>query len=321
MTSVVLLQMGGPSTLADLRHFYQRLFSDTRMIQLPSVVQPVQPGLAWLVAALRSRTMRARYQLIGGGSPLLTHTRALADSLGGELARRGQRADVHVAMRYSDPTAAQVAADLRRGGERDVVVLPLYPHWSAATTGSSVEDFSRALHTGGFSGSLRAVRAWGDHPGYVDLVAQRIEATRARLEQEWDGPVHLLFSAHGLPVRYVQRGDPYPEEVATTARLVAERVTGFADWRLSFQSRMGPVRWLQPSTDRMLRRLATENARALVVVPLGFVSDHIETLYDLDILYRDEARTLGFQHYSRVPSFNADPALARVLADVLDHLA
>jgi ferrochelatase len=321
MRHVVLLQMGGPTTLADLRPFYQRLFADSSMIQLPPPLAAVQPGLARVVAAVRSRSMRARYQQIGGGSPLLGHTVGLARALAGELSRRGDHARVHVVMRYSEPSADAVAAELTSCAASDVTLLPLYPHWSAATTGSSVEDFARAARTVGLEANVRVVRAWGDDPGYVRLVTERIDAEREALAREWDGPIYLLFSAHGLPVRYVERGDPYADEVRCTARLVAERVHGFADWRLSFQSRMGPVQWLQPSTDKMLRSLASDGARALVVVPLGFVSDHIETLYDLDIMYREEVQSLGMRHYVRVPSFNADSGLAHVLADVLGRAA
>jgi protoporphyrin/coproporphyrin ferrochelatase len=319
MTAIVLLQMGGPSTLRDLRRFYQRLFSDSRMIQLPRPLGSIRPLLAAMAASVRARTMRTRYSLIGGGSPLLEHTLGLAQALEAELEQRGRSASVHVVMRYSEPLAEQVATQLARAGEQAVVLLPLYPHWSGATTGSSVDDFSREAHRAGLRATIQSVRAWGDDPSYVALLAERIEAARAELAREWSGPVHLLFSAHGLPVRYVQRGDPYPEQVAATARAVASQLPGFVDWRLSFQSRMGPLQWLQPATDRMLKTVADEGAQAVVVVPLGFVSDHIETLYDLDILYRSEAETLGIQRYWRVPAFNADPAFAAVLADILER--
>ena len=319
MSAVVLLQMGGPTTLRDLRSFYQRLFADTRIIQLPAPLGTVQPLLAGVVAAMRARSMQARYSLIGGGSPLLQHTVGLAQALAAELEQRGHADSVHVVMRYSEPGADEVAAELARAGVEEVVLLPLYPHWSAATTASSVDDFSRAARSVGLRAAVRVVRAWGDHPGYIDLLAQRIEAARAELARDWSGPVHLLFSAHGLPVRYVERGDPYAEEVATTARMVATRLPHFAGWELSYQSRMGPVQWLQPATDRMLKTLAGEGVQAVVVVPLGFVSDHIETLYDLDILYRSEAEALGIQRYWRVPSFNADPVFAAVLADILER--
>jgi protoporphyrin/coproporphyrin ferrochelatase len=316
---IVLLQMGGPATLAELRPFYERLFRDPDLIRLPSSLRPVQPALAWLLARLRTGAMRHRYSQIGGGSPLLRHTNALARALERELTTRVEPSRVHVAMRYSAPSAGSVVADLQARGVSDALLFPLYPHWSNSTSGSSITDFLRAVDAAEYRGRIGVIQAWGDAPGYLELLQTQIAAARAALESEWDGPIHLLFSAHGLPVRYVRSGDPYPVQVRRTAEAVAARVDGFAGWRLSFQSRMGPVQWLQPSTDRALKQLAAEDATAIVAVPLGFVSDHIETLYDLDILYRGEASALGVKHYRRVPSFNADPAFAKVIADIIDE--
>ncbi len=220
-------------------------------------------------------------------------------------------------MRYSEPSAAAAVDRLRALGARRVTLPPLYPHWSGATTGSSVADFVRTAERAALDAEVRMVRAWGDDAGYVALLVEQVMAAQAALRRQWAGPIHLLFSAHGLPVRYITAGDPYPGQVEETARAVAQRVAGFAGWRLSYQSRLGPVKWLQPSTDVALRGLAGAGAKALVVVPLGFVSDHIETLYDLDVLYRDEARALGIEWYERVPSFNASPSFARVLADIV----
>ena len=314
---IVLLQMGGPRTLDDLPQFYQRLFCDPDLIQLPSDLRHLQPAMASLLARVRTAAMRKRYRQIGGGSPLSEHTSALARELERELERRGEPSRVHVAMRYSEPLAVTVVADLTRRGVDEVVLCPLYPHWSNSTSGSSIADFNRALEAAQFRGGVRVVDAWGDAPGYIQLLASQVESARLALQTEWEGPIYLLFSAHGLPVRYVRNGDPYPVQVQRTAATVAEQVRGFAGWRLSFQSRMGPVRWLQPSTDQALKQLAADHAEAIVVVPLGFVSDHIETLYDLDVLYRGKAAALGFKHYRRLPSFNADPAFAAVIADII----
>jgi ferrochelatase len=309
--------MGGPATLAELRPFYERLFGDADLIQLPAAMRRFQPALARYAALARTRAIYQRYRRIGGGSPLPRHTHALARALEREMVRRGRPTRVHVAMRYSEPSAGPLVADLRARGVEHVVLFPLYPHWSHSTSGSSVADFRRAAEAADFRGRIELVRTWGDAPGYLKLLAAQIEATRAALQRDWSGQIHLVFSAHGLPMRYVQHGDPYPVEVQRTAEAVGARVSGFCAWHLGYQSRMGPVKWLQPSTSRVLKRLAAARAQAIVAVPLGFVSDHIETLYDLDILYRDEAVALGIPHYRRVPSFNADPAFAAVVADIL----
>jgi ferrochelatase len=316
---VVLLQMGGPAKLDELRPFYQRLFADPDLIQLPAAIRPAQPALARVLALARSRSMRQRYSQIGGGSPLLAHTTGLARAVEHELATRGEPARVHVAMRYSEPSARGVVADLQARRVEHVVLVPLYPHWSYSTTGSAVADFRRAASAAGYRGTVQAVPAWGSAPGYTNLLVSQIEATCARLAEECDGPIHLLLSAHGLPVRYVQRGDPYPAQVRETAASIGAQVSGFAGWHLGFQSRMGPVRWLGPATDLVLTQLAAMGVAAIVAVPLGFVSDHIETLYDLDILYRQEALALGIQHYRRVPAFNADPIFASIVADLVSQ--
>ncbi len=316
-SALVLLQMGGPSMLDDLRPFYDRLFADADLIQLPRVASPIRPLLAHALARYRARAMRERYTLIGGGSPLLRHTAGLSFVLERELGVRGATSSVKVAMRYTAPFATDVVGDLAAEDVDDVVLLPLYPHWSRSTTGSSVADFAAAARAKSLQARVRLVRSWGASPAYLDLLGHYIRRAYFDLRREWEGPIHLLFSAHGLPVSYVQRGDPYRDEVEATARAVTTRLPGLPDWRLSYQSRMGPVRWIGPSTDEALRELASEGARALIVVPLGFVSDHIETLYDLDLLYRGQAEALGIHHYRRVATFNSDPAFARVLIQVL----
>ncbi len=316
---VVLLQMGGPARLGELRPFYQRLFGDPDLIQLPAAIRPAQPTLARIMALVRGRSMRRRYAQIGGGSPLLAHTTGLAHAVERELARRGDPTSVHIAMRYSEPSATAVVADLQARGVEQVVLFPLYPHWSRSTTGSSVADFRRAAGARGYRGRIDLVPAWGSDPRYINLLISQIEATRAQLADASDGPIHLLLSAHGLPVRYVQRGDPYPAQVRETAASVAAQVSGFAGWHLGFQSRMGPVRWLGPATDLVLADIAALDATGIVAVPLGFVSDHIETLYDLDILYRGQALALGIAHFRRVPTFNADPTFASIVADLVSR--
>lgn len=311
--AVVLLQMGGPASTAEIRPFLENLFADPDIIQWPRPLGAFQNSLARLIAKRRAPRMAPRYQAIGGGSPILRLTRAQAENLARELAARGRAESVHVAMRYTEPRAGPLAQRLR--DEAEVTLLTLYPHWSRATTGSSVADFAAAWKEAGGRGRLQAVRSWGEHPSYVDLVAQQAEEAVQRLRKESGGPVHLVFSAHGLPQRYVDRGDPYPQEVAATARLVAARA-GADSWTLTYQSAIGPVEWLRPYTDEHLATLPERGVKAVCCVPLGFVSDHIETLYDIDITFASVAKNLGLA-WTRTSSFNEDPAFGRVLADVV----
>lgn len=311
--AVVLLQMGGPRTLDDLRPFLEELFSDPDIIQWPRLLRPFQRPLARAIAKRRAPRMMPRYAAIGGGSPILAHTREQARLLSAALTARGRPELVELAMRYTEPRATSAVS--RLAAEPEITLLPLYPHWSRATTGSSVADLVSAAREAGYAGSLHLIRSWGEHPAYVDLLAQQAEDAVARLRKDTSGPVHLLFSAHGLPRRYVERGDPYPREVEATARRVGARV-GAEAWSLAYQSAVGPVEWLRPYTNERLLAIARDGARAVCCVPLGFVSDHIETLYDIDVSFAALARENGMA-WARTPSFNGSAAFAGVLADVL----
>lgn len=308
--AVVLLQMGGPARLEDVQPFLQSLFADPDLIQLPTPLRPLQPRLAQLIARRRTPGVLPRYAAIGdgkgGASPIGMWTARQARALSSRLAL-----PVHVCMRYSAPRVEAVVAELAADHSRRVLLLPLYPHWSGSTTGSSVRDFVRAAGAARLAATASLVRSWESHPGYLDLLAATcLEATPT------PAGAHLVLSAHSLPEKYALRGDPYPVQVQETARQVASRLAGaFASVRQGFQSAVGPVKWLGPQTGEHLQALAGEGARHVTLAPLGFVSDHIETLYDLDRLYTQQAQALGME-VRRARSFNDDPRFIEVLADL-----
>lgn len=316
---VILLQMGGPETLDELEPFLASVFADPDLIQLPRWLSRFQPRLARFVARRRAPRMRPKYEGMGGGSPLRRETEAQARALERELSRRGRPARVHVAMRYAAPRASTAVAAL--DGRKRATLLPLYPHWTRATTGTSVSDFVAAARAAGWRGSLDLVRSFPELPSYLRLLEEQVAEARKADAVRDAGAAHLVFSAHGLPKSYVARGDPYAREVeATAARVGAAALRmGYSAWRLGYQSKVGPVEWLRPYTDDVLREAKAAGADAIVAVPLGFVSDHVETLYDLDVLYRGQADALGLR-YHRVPAFNDDPRFAAVLADALESL-
>jgi ferrochelatase len=262
-----------------------------------------------MISRRRAPLVVPRYEQIGdrkgGASPIGKLTQKQAQALSKRFG-----VPVHVCMRYTAPRAQAVVEELARDHSRRVLLLPLYPHWSGSTTGSSVRDFTRAAKEAKLVASVRLVQRWGSHPGYVNLLAQTCQdATSGK-----DG--HLVLSAHSLPEKYVRRGDPYPKEVQETARLVETRLTGsFASVRQGFQSAVGPVKWIGPQTGSHIEELAKAGASHVTLAPLGFVSDHIETLYDLDILYKSQAEGLGLK-VSRARSFNDDPRFIDVLADL-----
>jgi ferrochelatase len=308
-TAVVLLNMGGPDSLEAIRPFLENLFSDPEILRFP-LANVVRRPLAWWIASRRSRRVVDNYRAIGGKSPLTELTCAQAVALKRELG--GSEYSVHVAMRYWHPFAREAARAVRERGANQLVVLPLYPHYCRATTGSSLADLEQALEAEGLEALPRAViRSWHDFPPYIEALT---EAVREGLEAQPDSTV--LFSAHGLPVKIIEEGDPYLEQVRGTVDAVMAHLPGTRH-RLAFQSRAGPVRWLEPSVSQMLATLAQEGAKELLVVPVSFVSDHIETLHEIDIEYGELARSLGIQGFARAPSLNTRPAFIRALAELV----
>jgi ferrochelatase len=313
-TAVLLLQMGGPASVEEIRPFLRALFSDPAIVPLPGP-PPFRRALAFLISTLRGRRVAGRYRAIGGGSPLGRITAAQAAALEKRLGGEGSPVPVRPVMRYAEPRAARVADALRREGVSRVIALSLYPHYSRTTTGSSLDELREVLgEMGGFS--FEAVDRWGDDEGYLALLTRWTGEAVAAVRREAGDDVRVLFSAHGLPEKLIDAGDPYRDEVERTFAAVVARLPGVS-CGLSFQSRIGPVKWIGPETGEAIDRLASDGARGLVVVPLGFVSDHIETLYDLDIVHRERARRAGIPFYRRLPSFNDDPGFIDVLGGLL----
>ena len=298
---VALLNMGGPSNLDAVEPFLRELFSDPAILGAP---WPIRPLLAGWIARRRAPHSRVRYGRHGGASPLLAATeaqaRALEEALGSPVA---------VAMRYGHPTSEEAIGALAERGVQRVIALPLYPQYSTTTSATSlaaIRDAAAAREL-----ELAEVASYPELPGLIDALAR---AAEARLGEAGDGQVvHLLFAAHGIPMSRVRAGDPYPEQVQATAEAVAARLG--ASWSLGFQSRVGPVRWLEPSVDDEVARLADEGVGALVVQPLTFVSENLETLDDLDRELRDVAAERGIERFLRGAAPGTDPAFIDGLAD------
>jgi len=310
-TGVCLLYMGGPTSLEEVEPFLRELFSDRELIRLPGG-RWLQRPFAAMVSRLRAPKVRQRYDRIGGGSPLVRITQSQAHLLEQSLARHGDFV-VTVAMRYSQPRAEEAVADLVRRGIRRLVALPLYPHYSSATTGSSLNDLDRALQRLGADAPAEVlrVRDFHDHPLYVQALAGTV---RRGLEQ-LGGEATVVFSAHSLPLRLVERGDPYRDQVERTVALVAQEL-GLGSWQLGYQSRSGPVRWLEPNVLELLTRLGQAGTARLLVVPVSFVSDHIETLHEIDIEMRAHALAAGVREFARAPALNEDATFIEALTGI-----
>ncbi len=308
-TAVLLLQMGGPDTIEAVEPFLRALFSDRDIIRIgPAFLQPL---IARLIARRRARRVAEHYREIGGGSPLRRLTELQATRLEQTL---GEGYRCFVAMRYGQPDTAQAVAAIAGAGIKRILALSLYPHYSRATTGSSLNELRRVLARSADPFPLSCVDQFHAHPLYIDSLCERIGQALAGYADP--GDVQLLFTAHGLPQSFIDSGDPYLDQIRATVALVMERFGGIGH-HLAFQSRAGPVKWLEPSTEEKIRELAGRGMKKLVLVPVSFVSDHIETLYEIDIQYRREALELGIEEFRRVESLNDSPLFIRCLAELV----
>jgi len=312
LTGVVLLNMGGPDSLNAVRPFLARLFSDKALIRLPAA--PVtQPLFAWVMSGLRARKVRRYYEEIGGGSPIAAITERQRFALEEELRATGGCFKVYTGMRYWFPLAKHAALEMKEDGVARAIALPLYPHFCSATTGSSFSDLRRWMKWVGCTCPLTEIRSYPEHPEYVAALAETIAGTLRGADR--DG-VFLLFSAHGVPQALIDSGDPYRKETARTVAAVMRSFPGLPHG-ISFQSKVGPTAWLPPDTVSEVTRLAREGVKTLVVVPVSFVSEHIETLHELDIRLAAHARQAGIQSFLRVPALNDAPLFVSALKDLV----
>jgi ferrochelatase len=317
-TGVVVAQLGGPESLDEVEPFIRAIFSDPMLVPLPGG-ERLRSSISNTVARTRGRRARFNYAAIGGGSPIVATTQAQADALAAELAARGHQVTVAVAHRHSRPdTAAALDSLLAMGVER-IVLLPLFPQYSKATTGSSEAELRRLLGELGAEIELMVVRSWCEHPSYLDAQASLVDEIVDGLpDARLDGGL-LVFSAHGLPQRIVDGGDPYPEEIAATVAGVIERMRRPIDHVVAYQSRAGPVRWVQPDVRDVVANAPSDGKTWLGVVPISFVSEHVETLHELDIELRRHAERAGVLEFRRSRCLDLDPRIGLVLADVVEE--
>jgi ferrochelatase len=309
--AVLLLNFGGPRNLDEVPEFLYEILRDPNTIQLP-VPQWAQNLLARRIARRRSHEVSRQYAAIGGASPIVPATQAIRNGLLRALEQAGRPLPVYVAQRYLPGDAEQAVTALLADGTDALFVVPLYPHFSYATSGSSFQQVHDLLRAAGWEGPLRALRSYPDAPGLLEALGERLATT---LREAGLGPEHtvILCSAHGLPRAYVEQGDPYRLELYRTLDALRQQFPG---WRfdLSFQSRVGPAEWLKPYTDETIPALAQQGVHDLVFVPISFVNDHIETLYEIGVTYFELARAHGITPH-RVPAVEDHPGHVRVLAE------
>jgi ferrochelatase len=305
--AVVLFNLGGPDGLGAVRPFLENLFSDPAIIGLPWVLR--RP-LAAVIARAREKSAKANYAVMGGGSPLTAQTRDQAAALQKALKGPTREAKVFVAMRHWAPMSAETAARVRDYAPDDIVLAPLYPQYSTTTTASSLKAW-RAAYDG--PGESRAICCWYDNAGLARAHAREIlETWRAAGKPR----VRLLFSAHGLPEKVVAGGDPYRWQVEASCARVAAALGAGWDWRICYQSRVGPLKWIGPSTAEEIERAGAEGIGVLID-PIAFVSEHVETLVELDRDYAELAKKAGVPVYLRAPTVRTAPAFIDGLADAV----
>jgi ferrochelatase len=307
---VVLMNLGGPETLEDIESFLYNLFSDRDVIRLMGIGFLQRP-LAKLIARRRVDYVRPQYAAIGGGSPLRRLTEAQASALEESL---GSGYRVAVAMRHAQPDSDVALRRLVTDAVRRVVGLSCYPQYSRATSFSSMKALRTAAEATGAQMRLSFIDRYHDDPGYLDAVAAKVSAGLDGFPAARREHVTVLFSAHGLPEELVKQGDPYPEHVAITVKGVRERVGLDQPWKLAFQSKVGRAKWIEPYTNTTIEELGRAGCRELLVVPIAFVSDHIETLYEIDVTFKELAARHGIVDFRRSESLNSDPRFIEALA-------
>jgi len=298
-TALILLNMGGPDSLAAVEPFLYNLFCDRELIQLPAGAL-LQKPFAKVISHIKAKKVVKHYRTIGGKSPLLEWTQKQA---AGIATRLGADFEPYVIMRYWHPRAEEVLNQIKAAEIDRAIVVSMYPHYTGATTGSSINDFKRAAAKVYPELEFQLIEEWFDWSGYLDALANRIKEGLDSFHELMRDEVQILFSAHALPQKFIDRGDPYQRQVETTAREVMQRVGDYA-WSIAYQSRSGPVKWMEPSTDHVLTELASAKHCAVLMVPISFVSDHIETLEEIDIGYRHLATSQGIVNFCRAPSLN-----------------
>jgi len=308
--AIVLFQLGGPDGQAAVEPFLYRLFCDPDIINFPGAFLARKP-LAKLISTTRSKIVRQHYAEIGGGSPIRRLTEQQAAALQLEV-RPHISVRTIVAMRYWYPDTLEAISTLQSAPYDELVLLPLYPHFSFATTGSSLKEWNRLYKP---QVPVHLVDHFYDHPDYIAAIVDRVNGVLQQLSNPDE--VHLLFSAHGLPLTLVEKGDPYPIQIQETVQLVMQLGSWPNPHSLGFQSKVGPQKWLLPSLDETIDKLAQSGVKRLLVIPISFLTEHIETLHEINIEAREHAESRGIAEFHMMPALNDSPLLIRALADLV----
>ena len=316
----LLLNLGGPETLPEVRPFLYKLFSNPEIIRIKNPV--FRRMFAWIISRAREKKSQNLYRQIGGYSPLRRITESQAAALETALASQGTPARVYVGMLCGNPSIDEAFDDITADGVRRLTLLPLFPQYSETTTGACFRYVQTLAMRRDLPEKIEIFRIedWYKNPVYIDAITDTITDALAFFPENERADVHIIYSAHSLPERYIKQGDPYLDRTRECVSLINARLNERLNFNfqssLAFQSKIGPVKWLEPSAESVIRTLAQRGVKKILAVPISFVSDHIETLYELDIAYHDLAAKLGVTEFRRAESLNIRPGFIAALADI-----
>lgn len=313
--AILFMNLGGPRNLDEVKPFLYRLFVDPEIIRIR--FGPARKLVAWMISTLREKKSRELYAGIGGGSPIHRFTDEQSSSVEALLRSQGKDVVVRTAFTCSDPLVEDVVHDLSKKGVDRFLALPLYPQYSFTTTKGSLDRARAAVKRFAPGARLSEVSSWPVQPDFIAAHADLIRREVAGFSGVGEEDIRLLFSAHSIPEKLVtELGDPYKAEMERTVRAVVDALHWKGRWELAWQSRLGPVKWLSPSTAERIEALGKAGEKNLIVVPIAFVTDHIETLSEIDIEFREIADRAGIANFRRTPGLNAHPSFIKALAAV-----
>jgi protoporphyrin/coproporphyrin ferrochelatase len=311
----ILINMGGPENPGEVKSFIRSLFLDPHIIEKSKISRRF---LSWIISTFRTPKVKKHYEAIGGGSPIKKWTELQAEKSGAILKAKYPNLIYRTAYSYSQPMIAETLAELANKGLEKIIAFPLYPQYSKATLGSIYSDLSNANRILKLAGKLITMPPFYEDHAYIECTAKLIKAALEKIDQS--RPYHVVFSAHALPQKLIEAGDPYGMQIDRTIYLLLKRLP-LENYTISFQSKIGPVKWMQPSTIETVKSIAGKGIKQLLVVPIGFVCDHIETLYELDIELAGIAKKSGVENFVRAGVFNDDDCFIQFLASrIEEHL-
>lgn len=312
-TAVVLFNLGGPDSLESVEPFLYNLFCDPDIFKLPFG----QKLFAKIISSRRAPKVIEEYKLIGGKSPLNEWTELQRSMLEESLRKENRDIDVHTAMRYWKPLTKEIVKKIESRKYDKIILLPLYPHYSITTTGSSFNEWNR--HYTDDKSKLVYVNNYQANEKYVAAINERIDESLLKFPEEERNDVQLVFSAHGTPVSLVKNGDPYSHQIKETIEAVMKARKNSHSYHLCFQSKVGPMKWLEPTTDKMIASLASQNKKNLLIIPISFVSDHVETLFELNIEYRHVSEKVGIENYVVMTGLNDSKLFVEALKNLVEQ--